>query len=167
MAWRTAQWLAVPMADRHRRIIGHQIEQSGASASSCREGGSTDRSTSLTVSFFRIQVWSRWALLLDQKRERGTTWMSADRWIRGSTMLRRLSAGLSLMLLRLLIPAAAYTRVTEMVVDDDQPLADGYHQISGRAFGARDLSQNHRALRILGSMGAEANSEMGGNKRRH
>src|SRR5207302_1459482 len=46
----------------------------------------------------------------------------------------------------LIAPTAAYARVTEIVVDDSQPLfigtppveVPGYHQISGRAFGELD-----------------------------
>jgi hypothetical protein len=54
----------------------------------------------------------------------------------------------------LLLPTAAYARVTEIVVDDTQPLrigtpvveVPGYHQISGRAFGELDPNDPLNAI---------------------
>lgn len=46
----------------------------------------------------------------------------------------------------LLLPAAAYARVTDLVVDDDQPLANDYHPISGRAFGELDPNDPLNAI---------------------
>src|SRR5207244_6643995 len=54
----------------------------------------------------------------------------------------------------LIAPTAAYARVTEIVVDDSQPLVigtppvevPGYRQISGRAFGELDPSDPLNAI---------------------
>src|SRR5690348_1341040 len=64
--------------------------------------------------------------------------MTPERWTSVCMLVRPLFAGLFLMLLLLVLPAAAYAKVTEVVVDDDQPAPGGYHQISGRAFGELD-----------------------------
>src|SRR5713226_6997880 len=66
----------------------------------------------------------------------------------------RLIAGLAFGAVLLMLPTAAYARVTEIVVDDDQPLSigtppvvvPGYRQISGRAFGELDPSDPLNAI---------------------
>ncbi|HEV7665789.1 MAG TPA: alpha/beta hydrolase domain-containing protein [Chloroflexota bacterium] len=57
-------------------------------------------------------------------------------------------------ILMLMLPSAAYARVTEIVIDDTQPLrigtpavdVPGYRQISGRAFGELDPNEPLNAL---------------------
>jgi hypothetical protein len=68
--------------------------------------------------------------------------------------LGRLVAGLAFGAALLMLPTAAYARVTEIVVDDDQPLSigtppvvvPGYRQISGRAFGELDPNDPLNAI---------------------
>jgi alpha/beta hydrolase family protein len=72
--------------------------------------------------------------------------MSLELWMSARRLLRRLGLGLGCALLLLVLPNPAYARVTQIVVDDDQPAADGYHQIAGRAFGELDPSDPLNAI---------------------
>ena len=62
---------------------------------------------------------------------------------RGSltNVVGRLAVGTVCALLLLTLPTAAYARVTEIVIDDDQTAPGGYRQLAGRAFG--ELDPNH------------------------
>ena len=78
----------------------------------------------------------------------------------------RLATGLAFAVLLLMLPAAAYARVTEIVVDDSQPLTignvavPGYHQISGRAFGELDPADPHNALIQDINLGKDADGKV-------
>jgi hypothetical protein len=78
----------------------------------------------------------------------------------------RLAFGLVFALLVLMLPAAAYARVTEIVVDDSQPLTigtvtvPGYHQISGRAFGELDPAEPRNALILDIELGKDSDGKV-------
>jgi hypothetical protein len=80
----------------------------------------------------------------------------------------RLVAGLAFGVVLLMLPAAAYARVTEIVVDDDQPLSigtppvvvPGYHQISGRAFGELDPNDPLNAIIQDINLGRDADGKV-------
>jgi hypothetical protein len=80
----------------------------------------------------------------------------------------RLAAGLAFGMVMLMLPAAAYARVTEIVVDDSQPLTigtppvavPGYHQISGRAFGQLDPADPRNALIQDINLGKDADGKV-------
>src|SRR5690242_8592663 len=72
--------------------------------------------------------------------------MQPEGWKSPREFLRRLMSGLALGLLLLTLPTTAFARVTEIVVDDDQPAAGGYRQISGRAFGELDPNDPLNAI---------------------
>ena len=77
-----------------------------------------------------------------------------QRRMAGVPAVRRLAAGLAFAAVLVMLPTAAYARVTEIVVDDDQPLmigtppvaVAGYHQLSGRAFGVLDPNDSLNAI---------------------
>ena len=71
-----------------------------------------------------------------------------------------LIASVLMILLLLLLPVAAYARVTEIVVDDDQPVAAGYHQISGRAFGELDPNDSLNAIIQDIQLGMDADAKV-------
>ena len=64
--------------------------------------------------------------------------MACERGMSARQCFRRPVGGMAMALLLLTLPTTAFARVTEIVVDDDQPAPGGYHQISGRAFGELD-----------------------------
>src|SRR5437870_7756168 len=80
----------------------------------------------------------------------------------------RLLAGLAFGALMLMLPTAAYARVTEIVVDVDQPLSigtpplvvPGYRQISGRAFGELDPNDPLNAIIQDINLGKDADGKV-------
>ncbi len=80
----------------------------------------------------------------------------------------RLVAGLAFGAVLLMLPTAAYARVTEIVVDDDQPLTigtppvavPGYRQISGRAFGELDPNDPLNAIIQDINLGKDADGKV-------
>src|SRR5689334_12239101 len=86
--------------------------------------------------------------------------MSAERWLTEHAALRRLFAAMTSILVLLLLPASADAKVTQITVDDDQPAADGYHQISGRAFGELDPSDALNAIIQDIQLGVDADGKV-------
>lgn len=86
--------------------------------------------------------------------------MSAERWLSEHAALRRLFAAMTSILVLLLLPASADAKVTQITVDDDQPAADGYHQISGRAFGELDPSDALNAIVQDIQLGVDADGKV-------
>jgi hypothetical protein len=70
------------------------------------------------------------------------------------SIVGRLAAGFAFGAALLMLPTAAYARVTEIVVDDTRPLTigtppvavPGYRQIAGRAFGELDPTDPRNAI---------------------
>src|SRR5579859_1142592 len=62
--------------------------------------------------------------------------------------------------LLLLVPTAAYARVTEIVVDDNEPFVPGYHQLSGRAFGELDPNEPLNAIIQDITLGKDADGKV-------
>jgi len=60
----------------------------------------------------------------------------------------------------LTLPTAAYARVTEIVVDDDQAAPGGYRQVSGRAFGELDPNDPLNAIIQDIQLGADASGKV-------
>src|SRR3979490_422133 len=79
-----------------------------------------------------------------------------------------LAAALAFGVALLLLPTAAYARVTEIVVDDTQPLrigtpvveVPGYHQIPGRAFGELDPNDPLNAIIQDIALGKDADGKV-------
>src|SRR5882672_9775631 len=82
--------------------------------------------------------------------------------------VRHLAAVLAFGAALLMLPTAAFARVTEIVVDDTQPLrlgasaveVAGYHQISGRAFGELDPNDPLNAIIQDINLGKDADGKV-------